>query len=105
MKKIKVTKQEAGRLLASVPEEQAFWSSDGKVFRNLEDLNTGLNEMSDETYAYHFNAEKQDFSNWLKDVVQDEKLASELAKPIDRQGATKRVSDRIAFLNSKLAQS
>jgi hypothetical protein len=102
MNKIKLTKQEAERLLANVPEEQAFWSNDGQVFRNLEDLNMGLNEMSDETYAYHSNAEKHDFSNWLRDVVQDEKLASDLAKPIDRQGAASRVSDRIALLEYKL---
>ena len=105
MNKIKVTKQEAQRLLANVPEEQAFWSSDGQVFRNLQDLHAGLHKMSDETYYYQSNAEKHDFSNWLKDVVQDEKLAGELAKHIDRHGAALRVNYKIGFLNYKLDQS
>jgi hypothetical protein len=104
MYKVKVTKQDAEKLLANVPEDHSFWCNDGRVFRNIRDLSDGLANMSDETFAYHVNDEKNDFSNWLKDVIEDEKLAEDLESPITRQDAAKRVNDRVTFLNMKLPQ-
>jgi CRISPR/Cas system type I-B associated protein Csh2 (Cas7 group RAMP superfamily) len=103
MYKIKITKQDAEKLLADVPEDRAFWCSDGRIFRNIRDLSDGLANMSDETFFYHSNDEKHDFSNWLKDVIEDEKLAKDLENPITRQEAAKRVSDRVPLLNMKLS--
>ena len=59
--------------------------------------------MSDETFAYHSNEEKHDFSNWLKDVVEDEKLAEDLEDSTSRKKAAKLVNERVALLNSKLS--
>jgi hypothetical protein len=103
MYKVKVTKQDAEKLLANVLEEQVFWCSDGRIFRNMRDLSDGLANMSDETFAYHLNCDKSDFSNWLKDVIGDEKLARDLVNPITRQEAAERVNDRVTFLNMKLS--
>ena len=102
MYKIKVTKQDAEKLLADVPEERSFWCNDGRVFRNIRDLSDGLTNMSDETFNYHSNDEKHDFSNWLGDVVEDEKLAKDLSNSITRREAAKRVNDRVTLLNMKL---
>ena len=102
MYKIKVTKQDAEKLLADVPEERSFWCSDGRVFRNIRDLSDGLTNMSDETFNYHSNDEKHDFSNWLFDIVEDEKLAKDLSNSITRREAAKRVNDRVTLLNMKL---
>ena len=103
MYKIKVTKQDAEKLLADVPEGRSFWCNDWWIFRNMRDLSNGLANMSDETFAYHLNDEKNDFSNWLKDVIGDEKLAKDLENPITRQEAAKRVNDRVSFLNMQLS--
>jgi len=102
MYKIKVTRQDAEKLLADVPEDRAFWCSDGRVFKNIRDLSDGLVNMSDETFNYHSNDEKRDFSNWLNDVVEDEKLAKDLSNSITRREAAKRVNDRVTLLNMKL---
>jgi len=103
MYKIKVTKQDAEKLLADVPEDCSFWCCDGRIFRNMRDLSVGLASMSGETFVYHLNDEKNDFSNWLNDVIEDEKLAKDLEKPITRQEAAKRVNDRVSFLNTRLS--
>jgi len=103
MSKVKVTKQDAEKLLANVPEEQVFWCCDGRIFRNMRDLADGLENMSDETFAYHLNCDKSDFSNWLRDVIGDEKLARDLENPLTRQEAAERVNDRVTFLNMKLS--
>ena len=102
MNKVKITKQDAEKLLADVPEYRSFWCNDGRIFRNMRDLSAGLASMSVRTFAYHLNAEKNDFSNWLKDSVGDENLAEDLEDPISRREAAKTVKERVSFLNTFL---
>ena len=101
MDKSKGTKQSTEILSVNASEENAFWCVDGQIFKNVFELRAGLNKMSDETFAYHSNTEKHDFSNWLRDVISDRKLANSLAQAATRQEAAKIVSNRIAFTNLK----
>jgi hypothetical protein len=101
-----ITNEEiALKMLGDVPEDKRFYCSDGKVLNNLSDLNKALVEMSEETFNYHSNATKTDFSNWVKDVIGDEKLSLDLKKASSRVRAGKVVSDRIAWLSSKIPAS
>jgi hypothetical protein len=102
MYKIRVTRQDAEKLLADAPDDRSFWCCDGRVFRNMRDLAEGLGNMSDESFIYHSNDDKHDFSNWLTDVIEDEKLAKDLSNSITRREAAKRVNDRVTLLNMKL---
>ena len=103
MYKLKVTKQDAEKLLADVPEYRSFWCNDGRIFRNMRDLSAGLASMSVHTFAYHLNDEKNDFSKWLTDSVEDEKLAEDLEYPISRREAAKTVKERVSFLDTLLS--
>jgi len=103
MYKVKVTKQDAEKLLADVPDDRLFWCNDGRKFRSMRELALGLDIISDETFNYHSNDEKHDFSNWLKDVIEDEKLAADLEASITRKKAAKLVNDRVTLLNLKLS--
>ena len=103
MYKVKVTKQDAEKLLADASYDHAFWCSDGQIFKNMREFADGLANMSDETFAYHSNEEKHDFSNWLKDVVEDEKLAEDLEDSMTRKKAAKLANERVALLNSRLS--
>ena len=94
----RITKSKAKNFLGDVPEEHVFYFSDGNQARNLEDLQNTLVRMNDDTFNYHSNIEKSDFSNWVKDVVGDEELAQKLRKAKDRSRALTAVSDRVAFL-------
>jgi hypothetical protein len=69
----------------------------------MKELGEALTSMADETFAYHSNEEKKDFSNWVRDIIRDEKLARDLQKSLNRTQAAKRVAERVAFLSSKLA--
>ena len=84
-----------------VPAEYVFWCHDGSVFADLEELAEGLAAMSDDTYAYHCNLEKQDFSNWVRHVIKDEELAMELAIARSRVQAAEYVASRIALMASR----
>jgi hypothetical protein len=99
----KITKNIAERWLANVPDEVVFRCRNGRTMRNLRELEHSLAGMADETFAYHTTEGRSDFSRWVRDIFGDEKLAKDLEKSLDREQATKAVSSRIAFLESKLA--
>ena len=57
-----------------------------------------LKEMDEETYNHHVKSEKNDFSNWVKDVLNDEKLSRDLLKSTSKKSAAIKVEDRVALL-------
>lgn len=99
----RILKQDSERLLASVPEEYTFKCQGGRILRNMQELAEALATMTDDTFAFHSNVERNDFSNWVRDIIEDEKLARDLKKSPDKTQASKAVQERITFLTSKLA--
>ena len=100
---VRITKTVVEQWLADVPPENGFWCSDGRVLKNLAELERALEEMGEETFDYHSNEVKSDFSNWVRDVIGDEKLARDLLKSKTRAQASRSVTNRIAWLNEKMA--
>ena len=100
---VETLKQEAKRLLADVPEEYVFRCCDGQILRNVKELGDTLNTMTDETYVFHANKEKNDFANWARDIIKDEMLAKDLQKAPNRDKAAKLVASRSATLSKRLA--
>lgn len=99
----RITEQDAKRMLADVAEEYTFRCCDGTVFANMNDLGNALGSMSEETFTYHANPTKNDFANWVRDIIKDGKLARDLEKAMTRSQASKSVAARLAFLQNKLA--
>lgn len=99
----RILKQDAKRLMADVAEEYVFRCRDGSIFRNMQELGEALSSMTDDTYAFHANTDNNDFNNWVRDVIKDDKLARDLYKSVDRSQASRRVAERIVFLKEKLA--
>lgn len=95
-------KQDVVRFLARVPDEYVFWCHDGTVFHDMKELAEHLGTMTDDTFSYHCNAAKNDFTNWVRDVIGDRKLAEDLARVHDRMAAAQIVSQRTAFLEAQL---
>ena len=98
----RILRQDAERLLGEVPGEKTFWVCDGRGLKSMQDLQEALVEMAEETFSYHCNGDKSDFSAWVNDVLGDEKLARDLSKSTNAPMAAKSVSARIAFLDAKL---
>jgi hypothetical protein len=96
-----ITKSVAKARLANVAEEKRFWSNDGRYLNNLEELKAALDDMTDETFLFHANETKSDFSVWVREVIGDDKLGADLAKSATRPWAAKAVAERIKFLKSK----
>lgn len=99
---IRVTKSMAEGRLGDVPEEKRFWCHDGRVLKNLQELEAALGEMAEETFRYHTSETNNDFSNWVRDVIGDGKLSRDLLKSANQMQAAKAVAGRIAWLQTKL---
>jgi len=98
---VKFTKEAVMKMLGNVPDDKVFWCLGGRVFKNLLELEAGLRKMSDNTFRYHCNETKSDFSNWIRDVIGYEALANDLRKCTTRAQAAKTVADRVAWLKTK----
>ena len=65
--------EEADRLLSNVPEQ----------------------------FTFHVNDQKNDFANWIADVIGDRSLARELWQTKNPATTMQRLADRVAFLESR----
>ena len=100
---IRITSAMAENRLKDVPEDKRFWCHNGKMIGNLRELLAALHSMSEATFRYHVseNDNNNDLTNWIKDVIGDEKLAEDLRSSGTRFQAAKKVADRILWLESK----
>jgi len=71
------------KVLGEVPEMYHFFLKDGRKLKSLHELINAFDEMSDEVFHYHVNEEKNDFANWINDVMDEKKLASEIKNAED----------------------
>ena len=99
---VKVTKSVAEKRLADVSQDKQFWCQDGRVLKSLQELESALREMGEDTFRHHSSEDRNDFSNWVRDVIGDEKLARDLSKSKTKTQASGNVAGRIAWLKNKM---
>jgi len=99
---VRITRAVAEERLGNVSQEKQFWCHDGRYLKNLEELEAALEQMTEETFRYHSNEAKSDFSNWVRDVIGDEKLSRDLQKSTIQAQAAKSVADRVTWLKGKI---
>jgi len=99
---VKMTRSVAEVMLGDVPEEKRFWCNDGRYLKNLDELKDALEQMTEETFRFHSSENKTDFSNWVKDVIGDEKLSRDLLKSTTKEQSTRVVAERVRWLKGKL---
>lgn len=93
-----ITKAESQRILGEVSQDKIFWVNDGKALKKLSELEAALKEMSDDTFRYHVNENKNDFYKWVGEVIGDDKLAQDLLRNTSRLQAARAVGTRISTL-------
>lgn len=62
----------------AVSPENFFFTADGRTISDLLELADALDEISDEVFFHHVNEQKNDFSNWIREVMDEPKLADEI---------------------------
>jgi hypothetical protein len=89
-------KLDSAGILADIDGDKRFFCQDGCIIKNLTELSECLNHMTDEVFHHHVTSGKNDFSNWVRDVLGDDKLASELYDADSTQEASKIINERLA---------
>jgi hypothetical protein len=93
----------SAKKLEDVPEDKRFLCQDGRELKNLLDLVVALREMADETFRAHLDQSKNDFANWVRDVVGDEGLSKALQDTKNRDELSERLASRISQLKGESA--
>ena len=68
------------RALVCAPGEQCFWTSDGQVLEDLNQLQLAFGTMGDEVFLHHVTKEKNDFAEWVEHVLSDADCAADLRR-------------------------
>ncbi|MBI2575519.1 hypothetical protein HYV82_06565 [Candidatus Woesearchaeota archaeon] len=82
-------------LARDVPQEVSFWLSDGRVVRSAVGLADAVSTMSDEVYAYHANQFRNDFADWIRDIIKDGELAYAVRKAANKKGLEEAIRKRL----------
>lgn len=85
-------KKEASR---EVSADKSFYLASGKVIKSVNGLIEELKAMPESLFRVHVTNEKNDFANWIKNVYNDERLASDLLKTKDRLTTAKLIEEDI----------
>ncbi len=93
---------EARFLLSDAKEENSFNLQNGGRLKNLRELAEALDIMPGEVFLHHVTEEKNDFVNWVNDVIGDKELAKEISKTRLRSIMLSKVANRVKKLNERL---
>ncbi|MFW6013908.1 MAG: hypothetical protein ACOCZQ_01410 [Nanoarchaeota archaeon] len=74
----------SSKFKTKMPEDKRFVLSDGRVICSAKELALEIGNIGDDIFYYHVNEHKNDFSNWLRDVVELVDLSENLGKTRDK---------------------
>ena len=77
-------KKKEGKIIQQAAEEQHFIAADGRRLGNVVDLANALDDMNDDVFNHHVTEDKNDFSNWVKNTLNEDELADDIAKKKNR---------------------
>jgi hypothetical protein len=94
-------KRDVIKILADATGDKRFFCRDGCISKNLAELSVCLTHMSQDNFDHHVDATKNDFSNWIRDVLGDKQLAEDLSETKEPAEAFKVISERTSRLRKK----
>lgn len=89
-----VSKNKHVRALVCADPEHCFWTTDGNVLEDLNQLQLAFGSMDDEVFLHHVTKEKNDFADWVEHILEDQECAHALRsskKPRSSRTAVVRV--------------
>ena len=82
----KWTLEDVNKVLSDVQShDQAFFFCDGTIARNIYELIDGIERLNSAGFVWHVNREKNDFANWIRNILKYPELADRLAKSKDQK--------------------
>ncbi len=75
-----------------------FYFKNGKIAKNLSELEDILGNISIEDFEFHVNSNKNDFANWIQDCLKNKELADALRTTTDKE-------ETIDFIQQELSMN
>ena len=97
--KILTKNKKTQQIFKDIKPEFYFKLIDSSEIKNLLELADALEKMSDDVFYYHVNEQKNDFSNWIRDIFKEKDLADNIKKSNSRAEAEISI---LKFLVNKL---
>lgn len=88
-----------------VEHSKTFNLHGGKTFSSVKEFAKELQNMDTKSFKHHVNEAKNDFSNWVKHSIGDEKLAKKLEKRVDKVETELEVLRHLVFQEKKTKKS
>ncbi|MFH1316127.1 MAG: DUF5752 family protein [Candidatus Woesearchaeota archaeon] len=95
---MKIDKKQAKEFLKDVNPDKSFWINNGPIINNLKQLPKAIEKIDDNTFRYHVNKEKNDFSKWIDETIGDKTLSRNLRGIRTKQVFQKKLMSRIQAL-------
>lgn len=92
-------KPEKKNAFPDVKQEFYFNLADGRQLKNLIELSAVLEDIDENTFRHHVNEEKNDFANWIRDVINENMLAESLSA---KNSKTEHQIEVLKFIVKKL---
>jgi len=90
---------DARKALADVPGSNlGFWFCNGTIAKNVYEFVSTIESCDKGVFEYHVNSEKNDFYNWILNVLGDDILAKRVKKEADQKKFAKKIRRRIKEL-------
>ena len=88
------------RILSDAPQGLEFWTCHGTIVRNIYELKNTIRGLNEYAFRYHVNEDnnKNDFADWIYDVIGDTVLARLLKNILNRDEYIHIIEERIKQL-------
>ena len=87
--------------LKEAPKGKYFYVHNGMTIKNLDELSVAIDLMDIKIFEYHVNNDKNDFSNWVKEIIKEKKLAEELLNIKSKTASAERIKKYIYKVSKK----
>ena len=80
---------------SDVSPDKEFYLTDGRRLKNINELAMALKDMSADIFHHHVNKDKNDFANWINDVIGSKNLAKKLSNVKNKKKYTQIINNQI----------
>ena len=87
--------------MAIKKKEHYFYTCDGKSLKDIDEMLDWIQNSHQDHFSHHINKEKNDFSNWTKEILKDTTLAKKLKSNMNREELIKIIEERLEEKNKK----
>jgi len=96
----------ASVLLSEVKHaDHYFYLNDNLAIKSLCDLSNHLKEMDEGTFKHHVNEEKNDFGEWVTNIIGDKTLGKKMNELKEQDEMSKAVEIRVDYIKRRAQQN